>query len=84
MAEEPKLDGELAWAISDWNDDVHNSDQTVLRRSEIESLTRHLSAAGFRHQGEVASVAYLESINAVLNPIYKPVYDAIMKAQRDK
>jgi len=84
MAEEPKLDGELAWAISDWNDDVHNSDQTVLRRSEIESLTRHLSAAGFRHQGEVASVDYVESIASFIAPAYRAAYDAIMKGQQKK
>jgi hypothetical protein len=41
------LDGELAWAISEWNDDTHNSDETVLKRGEIETLTRFLTAKGY-------------------------------------
>ena len=91
MASEPtaqvKLDGELAWAIKSWFEEQANTQDSWfhgMSRTNVEDLTKHLTAAGFRHQGEVASVDYIESIGAVLNPAFRGAYDAIMKGRQQK
>jgi hypothetical protein len=44
----PDLDGDLAWAIASWTDEIDaGAEEITLSRSNIESLTRHLTAAGF-------------------------------------
>lgn len=45
MTSPAPLDGELAWAISTWNG--YEAPETPLGRDRVESLTRHLTAAGF-------------------------------------
>ena len=88
MASEPeaqaKLDGGLAWAIRGWASNPTTVHTLNMNDAEIESLARHLTAAGFEHRGEVASVDYIESIGAVLNPAFKGAYDAIMKGRTQK
>lgn len=76
------LDGDLAWAISEWNDDTAGMPSTVskLSRREIETLTLFLTSQGFgkvKKDGELGDLGIVSELIRI-----KPAVDSLRNLAR--
>lgn len=75
------LDGELAWAISSWVADGDDSD--LNKRSNIESLTRHLTAQGFTNKAPADPLEAIRKLRPTVERIFASADEFLGGPKRD-
>jgi hypothetical protein len=75
------LDGELAWAIGCWAADGDDSD--LNSRSNIESLTRHLSARGFTNKAPADPIEAFRKLRPTVERIFASADEFLGGPKRD-